>query len=161
MKSTYDMLTKFDDEMKGANVDLGKTGALELFFNDGTVFARYTSERGLNASLVGRKFEGLQSLAEAEHGESGTFVRKSVFDGTRRIYSWRKVAGFPLVGVAALATAMAVRGALAGPITLTSSPVSGSMAVTLTVLPRTTNSTKISLPGIPHLPKARDPPALR
>jgi len=84
------------------NVDLGKTGLLDLFFNDGTVFARYTSERGLNASLVGRKFEGLQSLAEAQHGESGIFVRKSVFDGTRRIYSWRKVTGFPLVGVAAL-----------------------------------------------------------
>src|SRR5258706_4200895 len=84
------------------NVDLGKTGALELFFNDATVFARYTSKRGFDASLVGRKFEGLQSLAEAEHRESGTFVRKGRFDGTRRIYSWRKVAGFPLVGVAAL-----------------------------------------------------------
>src|SRR5258706_5115666 len=84
------------------NVDLGKTGLLDLFFNDGTVFARYTSEQGLNASLVGRKFEGLQSLAEAEHGGSGTFVRKSVFDGAWRIYSCRKVAGVPLVGVAAL-----------------------------------------------------------
>src|SRR5258706_8938743 len=84
------------------NVDLGKTGALELFFNDGTVFARYTSKRGFDASLVGRKFEGLQSLAEAEHAESGNFVRKGAFDSTRRIYSWRKVAGFPLVGVAAL-----------------------------------------------------------
>jgi hypothetical protein len=90
------------------NVDLGKTGLLDLFFNDGTVFARYTSEQGLNASLVGRKFEGLQSLAEAEHGGSGTFVRKSVFDGAWRIYSWRKVAGFPLVGVAALGEAEAL-----------------------------------------------------
>ena len=85
-----------------SKVDLGRTGVLDLFFDDGTVFARYTSERGLNASLVGRQMIGLQSLEEAKHADSSTFVRNSRFDGTRRIYSWRKVAGFPLIGVAAL-----------------------------------------------------------
>ena len=58
-------------------VDLGKTGLLDLFFNDGTVFARYTSERGLNASLVGFKMKGLQTLAEAEHAESGRLTGRA------------------------------------------------------------------------------------
>src|SRR5258706_4197155 len=75
------------------NVDLGKTGALNLFFNDGIVFARYTSETGFDASLVGRKINGLQALTEAAHGDAGAFVKSSAIEGTRRIYSWRKVAG--------------------------------------------------------------------
>ncbi|MGA7325759.1 MAG: ATP-binding protein [Rhodomicrobium sp.] len=83
-------------------VDLGRTGVLDLFFDDGTVFASYTSERGLDASLVGRKIKGLRSLAEAKYEDSGTFVKNSDTDGTRRLFSWRKVAGFPLIGVAGL-----------------------------------------------------------
>jgi two-component system, cell cycle sensor histidine kinase PleC len=84
------------------NIDLGRTGALNLYFNDGTVFARYTSREGLDASRVGRKIRGLRALADAEHAGSGTYVKNSSLDGTKRIYYWRKVAGYPLIDVAGL-----------------------------------------------------------
>jgi two-component system, cell cycle sensor histidine kinase PleC len=80
-------------------VDLGKAGALNLFFNDGVQLAHYSSERGLDALRVGRKI----TLAKrAERGESGAFVKKSSIEGKRRIYYWRKVAGYPLIDVAVL-----------------------------------------------------------
>jgi two-component system, cell cycle sensor histidine kinase PleC len=81
------------------NVDLGKTGALNLFFNDGVELAHYSSERGIDASRVGRK---IILANRAEHEESGAFVKKSRIEGKRRIYSWRKVAGYPLIDVAVL-----------------------------------------------------------
>src|SRR5258706_3872198 len=83
-------------------IDLGRTGALNLFFNDGVVFGRYTSEQGFNVPLVGRKIEGTGAVADAKHGDSGTYVKNSSLDGTKRIFSWRKVAGYPLIAVVGL-----------------------------------------------------------
>src|SRR5258706_3368437 len=89
-------------------IDLGRTGALNLFFNDGVVFGRYTSEQGFNAPLVGRKIEGTGAVADAKQGDSGTYVKNSSLDGTKRIFSWRKVAGYPLIAVAGLGEAEAL-----------------------------------------------------
>jgi two-component system, cell cycle sensor histidine kinase PleC len=80
-----------------SKIDLGSTGGMSLLFDDGILFARYTSQQGFNAALVGRKVDGIPALRDARSGTSGAYVYNSSVDGTRRIYSWRKVAGYPLI----------------------------------------------------------------
>jgi signal transduction histidine kinase len=50
-------------------------------------------------------------VADAHHGEAGSYVKNSSLDGTRRIYSWRKVAGYPLIDLAAFGEAEALANA--------------------------------------------------
>jgi signal transduction histidine kinase len=89
-------------------VDIGRTGLLNLFCRDGVLLAHYTSEQGLDMSRAGSRSQELEELTQAGPGESGTFVKAIPFDGTRRIYSWRKVAGYPMIAVAALGEAEAL-----------------------------------------------------
>jgi two-component system, cell cycle sensor histidine kinase PleC len=89
-------------------VDIGRTGLLNLFCKDGVLLAHYTSEQGLDMSRAGSRSQELEELTQAGPGESGTFVKAIPFDGTRRIYSWRKVAGYPMIAVAALGEAEAL-----------------------------------------------------
>jgi two-component system cell cycle sensor histidine kinase PleC len=77
-------------------LDLGQTVTITLFKTDGAVLARYTAGNGLDTPSMGHKVSGIKHLADAKFADSGSYFKKSAFDGVLRLFHWRKVTGYPL-----------------------------------------------------------------
>ncbi len=91
-------------------VNAGKTGSIKIVGVDGTVFAGYTLPRGYDASLIGTSAATAEAFAHRA-AKSGSFVGASPSDGIERVYSWRRIPGFPLVAIVGLGKAEALAGA--------------------------------------------------
>ena len=82
------------------SVEIGKQGAVALVGLDGIVRARGAS--GPNA--LGRSLADSRLMAGLKESNSGVYTSRSVVDGIERIYSFRKVNGYPLAVVVGQAT---------------------------------------------------------
>lgn len=71
---------------------LGPHDVVSLFRDDGTMLAHLPN----NAS-VGKSVVGSDIMRQFELNRSGTFTGRSVFDGTRRVYSFMHLGGWPLI----------------------------------------------------------------
>ncbi|MCT9119144.1 diguanylate cyclase [Cupriavidus gilardii] len=75
-----------------AGVALGEGGALALMRHDGTILMR----RPLDASLIGRTVPTTPAFAPMLREPHGELIAAGTVDGIRRLYSFRRVDGFPL-----------------------------------------------------------------
>ncbi len=78
---------------------LGKGGVINLIGMDGLVRARLTAA----SEIAGQDIRGGEVFREVEKAPHGSYVGVAMIDGVRRIYSYRKLADYPLlinVGVA-------------------------------------------------------------
>ncbi|MBI1774940.1 MAG: PAS-domain containing protein [Proteobacteria bacterium] len=78
-------------------VDLGKQGTVTVVGSDGIVRAR--AGPGNEASLVGPGQSVLDAPMFTQPAPAGNFAAKCRFDGTDRVYSYRRLRGFPLIVV--------------------------------------------------------------
>jgi signal transduction histidine kinase len=92
-------------------VNLGTSGSLKILGTSGIVFAGYTLPRGPDPSLIGTIAASDRALARWRLGVKGSYVATSPADGIERVYSWRKISGFPLVAIVGIGKAEAMAGA--------------------------------------------------
>lgn len=71
---------------------LGPHDVVSLFRDDGTMLAHYPDN-----THVGQSVAGSNIMRQFELNRSGTYTGRSVFDGTRRVYSFTHLGGWPLV----------------------------------------------------------------
>jgi two-component sensor histidine kinase len=83
-------------------VNLGTTGSIVLIGTDGIVFAGYTLPHGFDSSLIGTFAATESALAREGSGTSGNYIARSKIDGIERVYSWRRLANFPLIAIVGL-----------------------------------------------------------
>ena len=76
-------------------VSLGAGGTLTLVRTDGTVIMR----RPHDDASIGRDISGSTSFAPLLRGEQGSFLGVAALDGQRRLYSYRRTPGYPLIVV--------------------------------------------------------------
>ncbi|AEI80487.1 phytochrome-like protein Cph [Cupriavidus necator N-1] len=81
-------------------VSLGAGGTLTLLRTDGTIIMR----RPYEAESIGRDISGSPSFAPLLQGTQGTFIGVAAVDGIQRLYSFRRIPGFPLLVVVGRAT---------------------------------------------------------
>ncbi len=89
-------------------IRLGHTASMDLIRGDGISLARYTGANGLDRTSIGTlnpEFEAMSRTRLARHGD---YRARSSRDGVTRLYSWRKVPGFPLFVVAGIGEAEAL-----------------------------------------------------
>jgi two-component sensor histidine kinase len=89
-------------------VDLGNSGSLLLIGTGGIVFFGYTLPRGLDPSMIGTSAANENALALMQSGSSGSYIATSSFDGIERVYSWRRLANFPVIALVGLGKAEAL-----------------------------------------------------
>ena len=82
------------------SVEIGKQGAIALVGLDGIVRARGAS----GPSALGRSLADSRLMAGLKESNSGVYSGRSMVDGIERIYSFRKVNGYPLAVVVGQAT---------------------------------------------------------
>ncbi len=83
-------------------IKLGKTASMLLIGGNGTTMARFTGAGGFDPASTGTGDTDFKAALADSKANSGEYTRKSSRDGVVRLYSWRKVAGFPLYVVAGL-----------------------------------------------------------
>ena len=71
---------------------LGPNDVVSLFRDDGIMLAHLP-----NNALVGKSVVGSDIMRQFELNRSGTFTGRSVFDGTRRVYTFTHLGGWPLI----------------------------------------------------------------
>lgn len=71
---------------------LGPHDVVSLFRDDGTMLAHLP-----NNAHVGKSVVGSDIMRQFELKRSGTFTGRSVFDGTRRVYTFTHLGGWPLI----------------------------------------------------------------
>lgn len=81
-------------------VSLGAGGTLTLLRTDGTIIMR----RPYEAESIGRDISASPSFAPLLNGTQGSFVGVAAVDGVQRLYSFRRIPGFPLIVVVGRAT---------------------------------------------------------
>ncbi|WP_354685503.1 sensor domain-containing diguanylate cyclase [Cupriavidus necator] len=81
-------------------VSLGEGGTLTLLRTDGTIIMR----RPYEAESIGRDISGSASFAPLLQGTQGSFIGVAAVDGVQRLYSFRRIPGFPLIVVVGRAT---------------------------------------------------------
>ena len=74
------------------SVDIGKRGAVTLVGLDGIIRARGAT----GPAAIGGSIAGSPLLASLRANPSGVYTGRSVIDGVERIYSFRRVQGYPL-----------------------------------------------------------------
>lgn len=77
------------------SVEIGRRGAVTLLGLDGIVRARGAS----GAGAIGRSVAGSPLMVRVSGQGSGVYVGRSTIDGVERMYSFRKVNGYPLAVV--------------------------------------------------------------
>ncbi|MCS3729048.1 hybrid sensor histidine kinase/response regulator [Bradyrhizobium betae] len=77
------------------SIDIGRKGSASLVGLDGIVRARGAS----GPSLIGESVREAPLLGYLSHRSSGSYVARSTLDGVERIFSFRKVDGYPLAVV--------------------------------------------------------------
>ncbi|MGO4304162.1 sensor domain-containing diguanylate cyclase [Cupriavidus sp. RAF12] len=77
---------------------LGPRGSLTLVHTDGTIVMR----RPYEDASIGRNISSSPSFAPLLKGENDTFLGTAALDGMERLYSFRRVPGFPLIVVVGL-----------------------------------------------------------
>jgi len=83
-------------------IKLGKTASMLLISGNGTTMARFTGAGGFDPASTGTGDTDFKAALADSKADSGEYTRKSSRDGVVRLYSWRKVADFPLYVVAGL-----------------------------------------------------------
>ena len=78
-------------------IDLGIHGTLALARLDDVVLVRFNREHPDGLAGVGQSIAGEPRPTTIAANDSGTYIRKSVIDGTVRQYSYRRVGDYPLV----------------------------------------------------------------
>ncbi|HTZ36489.1 MAG TPA: ATP-binding protein [Stellaceae bacterium] len=87
----------------GGHLDLGRSGALTLAGLDGVVRARFTGAGGAGLAGIGDTLPGEHAQPALAAGASeGFFTGRSVVDGVERIFSFRRIARYPLFVTAGL-----------------------------------------------------------
>lgn len=82
------------------SIDIGKNGSASLIDLDGVVLAR-----GANGpARVGEALTRSPLLDQLTRSKSGSFARRSSLDGVERLFSFRRVEGYPLAVVIGQAT---------------------------------------------------------
>jgi PAS domain-containing protein len=79
------------------SIDLGTRGSIALIGLDNIIRARFTREHLDGLAGWGNSVEGDPWPAAFAANAEGSFVRKSVTDQISRLYSYRRVANYPLV----------------------------------------------------------------
>ncbi|WER49415.1 sensor domain-containing diguanylate cyclase [Cupriavidus sp. WKF15] len=79
-------------------VNLGAGGSITLLRTDGTVIMR----RPYAEADIGHNISSSASFPPLLHGTEGNFIGIAAIDGVQRLYSYRKVPGYPLVMVVGL-----------------------------------------------------------
>jgi two-component system, cell cycle sensor histidine kinase PleC len=92
-------------------VNLGQSGSLKILGTNGIVFAGFTLPHGPDPSLIGTIAAADRALARWRLGMMGGYLATSPADGIERVYSWRKIAGFPLIAIVGIGKAEAMAGA--------------------------------------------------
>ncbi len=93
-------------------IDLGETGNVTVVGLDSVIRARFTSRDRAEAVGVGSSLAAGRSFKDAAHANSGFHTSASVIDGVVRLFSWRRVAGYPLIVVVGLGKAEALSAAI-------------------------------------------------
>jgi diguanylate cyclase (GGDEF)-like protein len=80
--------------------DIGKAGGIFIALDDGTLIAR----RPMLTNVIGSSLKGGAVFSLLDQGQdSGTAMRVALVDKVERLYSYRRVHGYPLVIAASLA----------------------------------------------------------
>jgi two-component system, cell cycle sensor histidine kinase PleC len=107
------VLFSIDPEIAAAayrQVHLGDTGAFKIVGTNGIIYAGYARPRGFDPSLIGTSFFE-KPLMHWRLGDAGTFIANSPYDGIERVYYWRRIPEYPLIAVAGIGKAEALKGA--------------------------------------------------
>ncbi|HTJ92969.1 MAG TPA: diguanylate cyclase [Pararobbsia sp.] len=80
-----------------AGLDIGPHGVLLLMRVDGTVIVR----QPYRTSDIGRSMLDMPGYSRMAHDDAGTFVAIGSIDGVRRLYSFKRIPGLPVVAVVA------------------------------------------------------------
>jgi signal transduction histidine kinase len=86
-------------------VRLGQTASMDIVRGDGTIMARYTQAKGLDRTSIGNEAVDFEAGRRGSLADFGEFSARSSIDRISRLYSWRKVAGYPLYVIAGLGQA--------------------------------------------------------
>ncbi len=89
-------------------IRLGHTASINLIRGDGTTLARYTGANGLDETSIGTLNPEFEAVKHRHLSRSGGYRAPSSRDGVIRLYSWRKVQGYPLFVVAGIGEAEAL-----------------------------------------------------
>jgi len=84
-------LSALYDRVKG--LDLGEGGDVAILRDDGTLLVR----KPLVEDDIGRDLSRTPNVRRSMLREAGSFTGRSVLDGVRRHYTFRRVDGFPLI----------------------------------------------------------------
>ena len=88
-------------------IDLGDSGVITLLGTDGVIRGRFTKSGGNAADPhIGNKIPRL--FITAASGDLGAFEHTSAVDQIDRLYSWRRVEGYPLLVLVGLGRAEAL-----------------------------------------------------
>ncbi|NJD90357.1 MAG: PAS domain S-box protein [Geobacter sp.] len=79
-----------------APVELGKNGVVSLRGTDMTVYVRYSKEEPAAAKVGSTEMSGESRRALEKNADSGTYMARSALDRIERMFSYQKVAGYPL-----------------------------------------------------------------
>ena len=89
-------------------IDLGPGGAVILIGLDGIVRARAAKEGG---PIAGQNISGAEVFRQLEQRPAGSFTAVAKVDGVRRIQTYRKLPGYPLVVTVGVAEQVVLAGA--------------------------------------------------
>ncbi len=89
------------------HVDLGETGNVTVVGLDSVIRARFTS-RDSEAVGIGSSLAAGNSFKDAAFASAGSHTSASVIDGVVRLFSWRRVSGYPLIVIVGLGKAEAL-----------------------------------------------------
>ena len=87
------------------SVRLGKGGTIILAGTDGVIRASFAGFRKKDQEFIGTSISSSGALRAVALAESGAYVENCPLSGKPAFFSWRKVAGYPLVVIVGLAEA--------------------------------------------------------
>jgi diguanylate cyclase (GGDEF)-like protein/PAS domain S-box-containing protein len=76
-----------------SSVDLGESSGVNFLRTDGVLISRFP----YNDDSVGKSIAGTSNMQRFAASSNGSFVGTAVLDGVERLYSFRRVDGYPLI----------------------------------------------------------------